>query len=491
MYIKGGRNAHANPRICIHLCVQLTQEPFVLPGFKRKLSTAGIDDARSIAKCAMATNVVTKLDGVHGGPPPGGYYYAQKQQMMVRTEATERVGYDEAVQQPRAKSSEIDTLVATRVRRQLERLGKKPPEEMMHRFLGDVRTTEARASIAPTSSSAQAASPRGREEAPYDDDFEEEEEEEEEENDDENYEDDYEDDDPDEAYDAESVGDGTLSSPLSTPRTKLETCPCVNVIDKTQTVAASETSPDCDADKDMRRSESTTETQKAETRNAEVEAEVEVEKKEDDEKEEEPLVPLGRMIMNIRDTTSVASSKSGDVRDGGDADGKCIGDSNPLTFDPESSPATSSASRRTKNRPISAPIHGSPMRVAIRALPVSPPKLTERTNTLSAQTHMKHHTDKKTGGTKKKTDKVARNNAFRNEWTRKPSLPNLMVSKPRKIENYALFFKEQHQKLAKHNKKRRERVRSAATVLNAKDNMTPNERRRDDIRMAMRRKMLN
>ena len=131
------------------------------------------------------------------------------------------------------------------------------------------------------------------------------------------------------------------------------------------------------------------------------------------------------------------------------------------------------------------------MRVAIRALPVSPPKLTERTNTLSAQTHMKHHTDKKTGGTKKKTDKVARNNAFRNEWTRKPSLPNLMVSKPRKIENYALFFKEQHQKLAKHNKKRRERVRSAATVLNAKDNMTPNERRRDDIRMAMRRKMLN
>ena len=136
------------------------------------------------------------------------------------------------------------------------------------------------------------------------------------------------------------------------------------------------------------------------------------------------------------------------------------------------------------SRPVSAPISGSPGRVLISPAKESgrgkdkPTKLAERTNTIQQKVH------EKSG----KVDRVARNNTFRTEWSRRASLSNLTSSKPRKTENFFTYFAREHEKLQKQDRIRRNKARQKSAIVTR--TQAPNEKRRDDIRMQVRKAMM-
>ena len=92
-----------------------------------------------------------------------------------------------------------------------------------------------------------------------------------------------------------------------------------------------------------------------------------------------------------------------------------------------------------------------------------------------------------------KVDRVARNNTIRNEWSRRASLSSLTSSKPRKTENFFTYFAREHERLQKQDRIRRQRVRQRSAVQHREvvaRTQAPNEKRRDDVRMQVRRTMM-
>ena len=157
----------------------------------------------------------------------------------------------------------------------------------------------------------------------------------------------------------------------------------------------------------------------------------------------------------------------------------------------QKSPATNGESVRDTplrggggSRPVSAPISGSPGRVLISPAKASgrgrdkSTKLAERTNTIQQKVH------EKSG----KVDRVARNNTFRTEWSRRASLSSLTTSKPRKTENFFTYFAREHEKLQKQDRIRRNKARQKSAMVTR--TQAPNEKRRDDVRMQVRKAMM-